>query len=56
MCNPLYDVPRLLRLWREGQLKLDELIAHRYSLDEVNRGYEDLLSGKNIRGVIMHEG
>jgi S-(hydroxymethyl)glutathione dehydrogenase/alcohol dehydrogenase len=56
MCNPLYDVPRLLRLWREGQLKLDELITHRYSLDEVNRGYEDLLSGKNIRGVIMHEG
>ena len=56
MCNPLYDVPRLLRLWREGQLKLDELITQRYSLDEVNRGYEDLLSGKNIRGVIMHEG
>jgi alcohol dehydrogenase (nicotinoprotein) len=56
MCNPLYDVPRLLRLWREGQLKLDELITRRYSLDEVNRGYEDLMSGKNIRGVIMHEG
>lgn len=29
-------------------------LTHRYSLDEVNRGYQDLLSGKNIRGVIMH--
>ena len=55
MCNPLYDVPRLLRLYRDGQLKLDELITHRYSLDEINRGYDDLEQGRNIRGVIMHE-
>ena len=55
MCNPLYDIPRLLRLYDDGQLKLDELITQRYSLDEINRGYDDLLNGKNIRGVIMHE-
>ena len=24
MCNPLYDIPRLLELYRDGQLKLDE--------------------------------
>jgi S-(hydroxymethyl)glutathione dehydrogenase/alcohol dehydrogenase len=53
--NPLYDVPRLLRLYRAGDLKLDELITSRYRLDEVNQGYEDMLNGKNIRGVIVHE-
>jgi NDMA-dependent alcohol dehydrogenase len=55
MCNPLYDIPRLLRLYRAGQLKLDELITRRYSLDEINQGYQDLDEGKNIRGVILHD-
>ena len=54
-CNPLYDVPRLLGLYRSGDLKLDELITRRYGLDEVNQGYQDMLDGKNIRGVIIHE-
>jgi len=54
-CNPLYDVPRLLGLYRSGDLKLDELITRRYRLDEVNQGYQDMLDGKNIRGVILHE-
>ena len=54
-CNPLFDVPRLLGLYRSGDLKLDELITRRYRLDEVNQGYQDMLDGKNIRGVIIHE-
>jgi S-(hydroxymethyl)glutathione dehydrogenase/alcohol dehydrogenase len=55
MCNPLYDIPRLLRLYRERQLKVDELITRRYRLDEINQGYQDLDDGKLIRGVILHE-
>ncbi|SFJ97081.1 MULTISPECIES: NDMA-dependent alcohol dehydrogenase [Amycolatopsis] len=54
-CNPLYDVPRLLGLYRSGDVKLDELITRRYKLEEVNQGYQDMLDGKNIRGVIVHE-
>jgi alcohol dehydrogenase (nicotinoprotein) len=54
MCNPLYDIPRLLGLYRDGQLKLDELITRRYSLDEINSGYQDLEDGTLIRGVIIH--
>jgi S-(hydroxymethyl)glutathione dehydrogenase/alcohol dehydrogenase len=54
-CNPLFDVPRLLGLYRSGDLKLDELITRRYRLDEVNQGYQDMLDGKNVRGVIIHE-
>jgi alcohol dehydrogenase (nicotinoprotein) len=54
-CNPLYDVPRLLGLYRSGDLKLDELITRRYRLDQVNEGYQDMLDGKNIRGVIVHD-
>ncbi|MFD0852517.1 zinc-binding dehydrogenase, partial [Actinomadura adrarensis] len=54
-CNPLYDVPRLLGLYRSGDLKLAELITRRYRLEEVNDAYRDLTDGKNIRGVIVHE-
>jgi S-(hydroxymethyl)glutathione dehydrogenase/alcohol dehydrogenase len=45
----------MLALYRSGDLKIDELITRRYRLDEVNQGYRDLLDGKNIRGVIVHE-
>lgn len=54
-CNPQYDIVRLLRLYDAGQLKLDELVTARYTLEEVNRGYQDLRDGKNIRGVIVHQ-
>ncbi|GAB3857637.1 NDMA-dependent alcohol dehydrogenase [Nocardioides maradonensis] len=50
--NPQYDVPKLLGLYQSGLLKLDELITREYSLDEVNQGYDDLLAGELIRGVI----
>lgn len=53
--NPLYDIPRLLGLYKAGALNLDDLITRRYRLDEVNEGYRDLLDGRNVRGVIMHE-
>ena len=52
--NPQYDIVRLLRLYDAGQLKLDELVTTRYTLEQVNEGYQDLRDGKNIRGVITH--
>ena len=54
-CSPLVDVPALIGLSQAGKLKLDELITRRYKLDEINEGYQDMLDGKNIRGVIIHE-
>ncbi|MGW4338454.1 NDMA-dependent alcohol dehydrogenase [Rhodococcus koreensis] len=54
-CNPHSDVPRLLRMARDGKLDLTDLVTNRYTLDQVNEGFEDLLAGKNIRGVIAFE-
>jgi alcohol dehydrogenase (nicotinoprotein) len=53
--NPFDDVPRMLDLYRAGKLKLAELVTNRYTLDQVNQGYEDMMAGRNIRGVIIHE-
>jgi S-(hydroxymethyl)glutathione dehydrogenase/alcohol dehydrogenase len=52
--NPHADILKMLRLYQEGRLKLDELITKKYSLDEINQGYEDMHAGVNIRGVITY--
>jgi len=53
-CNPTTDIPRILGLYQAGDLKLDEIITKTYSLEQINEGYDDLLNGKNVRGVIVH--
>jgi NDMA-dependent alcohol dehydrogenase len=52
--NPRYDIPKLLDLYRDGELLLDELVTRTYSLDEVNQGYEDMRAHRNIRGMIRY--
>ena len=52
--NPRHDIPRYLEMYKLGELKLDELITREYTLDEVNKGYTDMLEGRNIRGVIRY--
>ena len=53
--NPMHDIRNLVGLYQAGKLKLDELVTRQYSLDQINEGYQDLLDGKNIRGVMIHE-
>jgi NDMA-dependent alcohol dehydrogenase len=52
--NPRADIPMLLNLYRNGDLKLDELVTKTYTLDQINEGYQDMRDGKNIRGVIVY--
>jgi S-(hydroxymethyl)glutathione dehydrogenase/alcohol dehydrogenase len=51
--NVTVDLKTLLDLYKNGRLKVQELITARYNLDEINQGFEDLESGKNARGVII---
>jgi NDMA-dependent alcohol dehydrogenase len=53
--NPRADIPKLLGLYRDGQLKLDELITNRYPLEEINEGYRAMRDGENIRGVVVYD-
>lgn len=50
--SPRSEIPRLLNEYRRGALKIEELITKRYSLDDINDGYQDMRDGKNIRGII----
>ena len=51
-CNPRADIPKLLRLYDQGKLKLDELVTEKYALDDINEGYRALHAGEIIRGLI----
>ncbi|HTF47486.1 MAG TPA: NDMA-dependent alcohol dehydrogenase [Pseudonocardia sp.] len=53
--NPTYDIPKMLRLYQEGQFDLDNMITTTYSLDQVAQGYRDLHAGTNIRGVVIFD-
>lgn len=50
--SPSKDIPALLELYRQGRLKLDELITTRYTLEGLNQGYADMQEGRNLRGII----
>ena len=52
--NPRADIPKLLNLYREGQLDLDGLVTRTYPLEGINDGYQDMRDGKNIRGVLVY--
>ena len=52
--SPSKEIPALLELYRHGRLKLDELITRRYTLDTLNEGFEDMRSGRNLRGIISY--
>lgn len=53
--SPSKDIPALLELYRQGRLKLSELITRRYSLEELNDGYDDMRNGRNLRGIIDYQ-
>jgi Zn-dependent alcohol dehydrogenase len=53
--NPRADIPRLLSLYREGKLLLDETVTAEYKLNDINEAYDDMLAGRNIRGVVIHD-
>ncbi len=53
--NPRADIPKLLSLYKGGQLLLDEVITRTYPLEGINDGYTDMREGRNIRGVLVFE-
>ena len=51
--NMSLDIPRLVSLYKGGQLKLDELITGRYPLSQINEAIAAFVSGNALRNVIV---
>jgi S-(hydroxymethyl)glutathione dehydrogenase/alcohol dehydrogenase len=53
--NSHVETPKLVGLYKAGLLNIDEMVTNTYSLENINDGYQDMLDGKNIRGVITFD-
>ena len=53
--NPRFDIPKLIELYEQGQLNLDDMVTATYKLGDINECYRDMLAGKNIRGVLLYD-
>ncbi len=51
--RPAEDVPQIAALYREGRLRLDELVTATYPLDEINLAVAAMRRGEAIRNVIV---
>jgi Zn-dependent alcohol dehydrogenase len=49
------DIPKLVELYQQGRLKLDELISERYRLEEINEAIASVKRGKVLRNVIVFQ-
>ncbi len=51
--RPADDIPRLVALYEDGRLKLDELVTATYPLDRINEAADAMRRGHAIRNVIV---
>jgi len=51
-CRPAIDFPKLMRLYKKGDLKLNEMITREYPLEDLQIALDDMLQGRNAKGVI----
>ncbi len=54
-CRPKIDFPKILKLYESKQYKIDELVTRTYPLNELGQAFEDMLEGRNAKGVISLE-
>ncbi len=53
--RPTRDFPLYLELYRQGRVKIDELVTKTRTLEEINEAFEDLEQGRTIRTVLLME-
>jgi Zn-dependent alcohol dehydrogenase len=54
-CSPARDFPRIFQHYQKGELKLDELVTRTYRLEELGKALDDMLAGRNAKGVITFD-
>jgi S-(hydroxymethyl)glutathione dehydrogenase/alcohol dehydrogenase len=49
------DIPRLVELYLQGRLNLDDLVSRRIRLDEINEGFAAMRRGEVARSVVVFD-
>jgi Zn-dependent alcohol dehydrogenase len=53
--NPTEDIPRYVRMHKEGKLDIESFVTHRFKLDQINEAFDLLRSGNAGRIIIEME-
>ena len=48
-------MPKLVELYKEGKLKLEELISREIGVDGVNEAFDAMQAGEVARSLIEHD-
>ena len=52
-CRPERDIPRCIRLYQAGKLRLSELVTDRFPLAQINTAIEKMRSGQVAGRVLI---
>jgi D-arabinose 1-dehydrogenase-like Zn-dependent alcohol dehydrogenase len=50
---PKADYPPLLRLVKEGRIKIKPLVSHKFRLEQINEAFDMLKKGALLRGIVI---
>jgi S-(hydroxymethyl)glutathione dehydrogenase/alcohol dehydrogenase len=48
------DVPKIVDWYMEGKIQIDPMITHTMPLEDINKGFDLMNSGKSIRSVVVY--
>src|SRR5262249_33481432 len=51
-CDPARDIPRYVRMYREGRLPVDRLLSERIQLEDINAAFDRLADGRTVRQIV----
>jgi Zn-dependent alcohol dehydrogenase len=54
-CQPARDFPRIFDHYLRRELHLDALVTRTYRLDQLGEALDDMLTGRNAKGVILFD-
>jgi S-(hydroxymethyl)glutathione dehydrogenase/alcohol dehydrogenase len=52
-CRPQIDFPKIIDQYEKGSLLLEEMITRTYPLNDLDKAFDDMLNGRNAKGVIV---
>jgi S-(hydroxymethyl)glutathione dehydrogenase / alcohol dehydrogenase len=48
------DVPKIVDLYMDGRINIDDLVTHTLKLEDINTGFDLMHEGKSIRSVVVY--
>jgi Zn-dependent alcohol dehydrogenase len=54
-CRPQIDFADIVQHYASGHLLLEEMITRTYSINELDKAFDDMLKGRNAKGVILFD-